>query len=1045
MVPYNISHRPPLTSGSHNLSISQADDHCPSVSSSGRRLALNQNPSRSQLEGGSRIFGPVAHGVYTLDSQGDYSRPINEMEVDLLAHIFEEIGHLPFPDEQRRSSSSPYASYESNPRAPLLDPVDSYADPTDSGSDGFERTSQDTDHSFFPGVHETSCCLPNEPDLVLPYEPPGDSEINAAVTQQPAFPCHDGPKISVHGATIIGGNVNYANRHTVDAAVQERLEKWLQSPPEMTQRQHETEKLRKEGTGRWFLEGNKFMEWLSPDYSGLLWIEGPSGTGKSVLSATVIKQLFADRKLSEKSPAIAFFYFDFRDKDTRSVEIALRRIVLQLSAQSPYPYRALGNQYRSSNGQKLPSYQDLHGVLRQLLHELGCTYIVLDGLDECDGDQFDQLVGLVSALRAWTETPLHLLITSQTRSLFTKRFEGVPHVALEFDVPKDDIKLFISSELETNSNLEIWKPLADRVVDGITRKSNGMFRLAACLLIELYRSPWAEEEELDKILEKLPEDLSGIYDRFLQAIRPAHFIYVEAALRWIMFSNLQPITLTQLADALAFNFSGPAQYIYKPNRREDNVIAIPKWLTGFVEIGGRPDKLQVSLAHASVQDYLLSKHFQNKFTCDLSESISHTFISRTCMSYLLYFGNHPSEKASLFQDPRHNYPLAVYAAHRWCQHLSRSHDRDVLFTTATRLLQDESEQYTALSYLLGGLRFGRGPELSPLHVCCQEGYIEGVCHLLLNGADVNLVGHEGSPLVLASKEGYTDIVRLLFEHGADVNLAGKQYGSALVAASYGGKTEIVNILLASGADINRPCKRYGNALMVACYRGHIETVRLLLENGVDIDLECGENKYGRALVAASSVGRLEIVRLLLKGGADLNLQSGHYGSALSAASYNGHIDLVRLLLHSGPDVNLECGYYGNALGAACRGGHIEIVRLLLESGAHREPGSTTEANPHALKIEIVYLLRERGADIELGGRERRRALEIPSRGREHGDRLAIPSPFSGYGNELARAPFFRSTMHNGTANAMVPRRSSFCTPTADDKENIHLRDVGVMV
>jgi hypothetical protein len=40
------------------------------------------------------------------------------------------------------------------------------------------------------------------------------------------------------------------------------------------------------------------------------------------------------------------------------------------------------------------------------------------------------------------------------------------------------------------------------------------FRLAACLLVELRRSNWVEQEELDKTLENLPNDLFSVYDRF---------------------------------------------------------------------------------------------------------------------------------------------------------------------------------------------------------------------------------------------------------------------------------------------------------------------------------------------------------------------------------------------------------------------------------------------------------------------------------------------------------------------------------------------------
>jgi hypothetical protein len=178
--------------------------------------------------------------------------------------------------------------------------------------------------------------------------------------------------------------------------------------------------------------------------------------------------------LGTAAPAIAFFYFDFRSKETQSVELALRRIVLQLSAQSPSTSTALHSQYKLSNGQRLPSYEDLVAVMQQLLRQLGRTHIILDALDECNEDDFDRLVAFVSMLQAWTETPLHLLITSQTRQIFTKAFKPMPHIALEFDVPQEDIKFFIASELETKSNFKFWRRHADHIVEKIAQKSKGM-------------------------------------------------------------------------------------------------------------------------------------------------------------------------------------------------------------------------------------------------------------------------------------------------------------------------------------------------------------------------------------------------------------------------------------------------------------------------------------------------------------------------------------------------------------------------------------------
>ncbi|KAJ6476803.1 hypothetical protein C8R45DRAFT_1157839 [Mycena sanguinolenta] len=268
------------------------------------------------------------------------------------------------------------------------------------------------------------------------------------------------------------------NTHTLgevyDAVIKKKLEEWLKCP-DMAQKQLDTEKLHAEGTGQWFLEDKRFIEW--EDNPGVLWVEGPSGAGKSVISSTVINDVFVHQARFAAQAylfAVAFFYFDFRNKDTQSVEAALRRIVLQLSAQSPHPYKTLDQHWELSKGQKLPKSQELFLLLFKLLRELGHTYIFLDALDECDSSNFQDLVRLVAELKAWAETPLHLCITSQPRDLFTKSFIGVTQIALEANIVNADIKFFVTTELETNPSLEPWQPHATQVIGQITRKATGM-------------------------------------------------------------------------------------------------------------------------------------------------------------------------------------------------------------------------------------------------------------------------------------------------------------------------------------------------------------------------------------------------------------------------------------------------------------------------------------------------------------------------------------------------------------------------------------------
>ncbi|KAJ7618021.1 ankyrin repeat-containing domain protein [Roridomyces roridus] len=768
-----------------------------------------------------------------------------------------------------------------------------------------------------------------------------------------------------------------------DMAVEKKLEEWLQSPLDMRHKQHETQKLRHAGTGRWFLEGERFLEWQ--DNAGSFWIQGASGTGKSVLSSSIIQKLLNDRELFAdlgKPFGLGFFYFDFKCKDESAVEAALRRIVLQLSAQAPRPFRLLDKCYCVSRGQVLPTREDLQRMLTDLFKEIGRVYIVVDALDECPDAELAQLLSFISLLREWKDTPLHLVFTSQPRSIFTESFMDVPSVLLDPDAIQADIKLFITSELRENRQLKIWARRTDDIVERVLVMSNGMFRLAACLLLELSRCK--RQTELDKTLANLPNDLFGIYDRFVETVRQEDLVYVTGIFRWLIYSA-QSLDLAEIGDALAFDFSDPTCYIYDPNLRDDNVQAIPEWVEGLTTVRQHDGRRIISLAHASVQDYLFSGRFTEKFGFDLAQGPSHDFISHSCLRYLLHFSDHPLDEATL-----PNHPMAQYMARRWCHHLVRSNTQTVSFDHAIQLLQDDSNQYAALNDLRRyqnthsrrGSRFstwkparvqnfhpGMFRWVPPLIVCAEDGYIEGVRWLLNLGADVNFQDAGGSALHASSIRNRPDIVSLLLDSGIDVNVKDKKGRTALEIACAENNTTIVRLLLGHGADTNSNGAFLGTALQTAAWVGNEELVKLLLERGANINAR-GEY-FGSALQAAASRGNTDIARVLLEHGADCNRLGGHYGSALAAASMNGHTDPIRLLLEHGANVNINQNatvpFWGSFMQADELRMHNEAERLLLANGTDvraRIPfhGSALEAAATAGRAELVRFLLQAGAE-----------------------------------------------------------------------------------
>ncbi|KAJ7199888.1 hypothetical protein GGX14DRAFT_661358, partial [Mycena pura] len=553
-----------------------------------------------------------------------------------------------------------------------------------------------------------------------------------------------------------------------------KLEEWLQFPPQMMEKQNDMENLHQKGTGGWLFEDDKFTAWQ--DHAGFLWIQGQSGAGKSVLCSTVIRKLLDDQQLftdKTASPAIGYFYFDFRDEKKQSVEIALRRILLQLSARSTHPYETLNEEYIKSSGQNLPNYGQLLQILKELLGKLGRTCIVLDALDECKEADYQRLVDLISKIQSWSGISLHLLVTSQPRGIFTEAFEDAACITLEPQVTETDIIFFVTTQLQENYKLKKLAKYKEDIISTIVDKSRGMFRLAACLLMEL--SQYALPGKLKEALSELPDDLYEIYDRFLTPIYRKHPVYVERLLCFLVFAA-RPVSLDELDDALAVDISSVNEDSFHPEQRGSAPVICGglEGLVNTVKSDNYNDRwgTTVHLAHASVQEYLLSTKFREQFKCDVRENISHNFIAQTCIGYLLYFCNHPLNAENVWK-----YPLSLYAAHNWHYHLhncSVPSDKGLLGSTM-KLLKNGSQQYDLHDF--------EHPSRGRASIQEQGGRYDDL-------------------LQAAAYEGMAEIVCLLLEKGADINAEGGEYGNALQAAAYRGNTETVHLLLEKGADIN---------------------------------------------------------------------------------------------------------------------------------------------------------------------------------------------------------------------------------------------------
>jgi hypothetical protein len=184
--------------------------------------------------------------------------------------------------------------------------------------------------------------------------------------------------------------------------------------------------------------------------------------------------------------AIAYFYFDFRN-ERQHMDLMLRSIIWQLSGRSPWPYSSLDRLHETlGKGSIQPQRIHLLGVLEDLLSEQDQTYIVIDGLDECNKTDWKPLIQLIHSLCHPAKNAPHLLFTSQPLEEFQTAFKDVTFIELGSSVSNDDIRSFVGSEAPGACN---WagddNNSVKKVTEQIVEKSNGMLVLSSYFHLSL--------------------------------------------------------------------------------------------------------------------------------------------------------------------------------------------------------------------------------------------------------------------------------------------------------------------------------------------------------------------------------------------------------------------------------------------------------------------------------------------------------------------------------------------------------------------------------
>ncbi|GME59925.1 glyoxalase bleomycin resistance protein dioxygenase protein [Neofusicoccum parvum] len=307
-----------------------------------------------------------------------------------------------------------------------------------------------------------------------------------------------------------------------------------------------------EGTFRWLPENEAYRKFAGGDEEPLLWVTGDRGLGKSSLACFAVDDLRQQRHLYKST--VASFFFKEEHEELRSTVNLLRSVAAQV-AESDIKYREevatevkkIEDQLRDDDGTLL--WERLFASKFPNSSETR-LFVVVDGLDEADGDDRKKLLDLFKQIKK-DGLQIRVLLTSGPALEGVKEMEPAS-LPLTIEHLKKDVRQIIRARIKSLTRLRRLRlPVRKRIAFKLQQKADSVLYVEHVLrrLNSLGR-----EAVILKELEKLPDSLSGLYSLLLAECQKGRgddeFASLKRLFAWLAYSK-RPLTLGEASNLVA--------------------------------------------------------------------------------------------------------------------------------------------------------------------------------------------------------------------------------------------------------------------------------------------------------------------------------------------------------------------------------------------------------------------------------------------------------------------------------------------------------------
>ncbi|PMD19838.1 hypothetical protein NA56DRAFT_574686, partial [Hyaloscypha hepaticicola] len=376
------------------------------------------------------------------------------------------------------------------------------------------------------------------------------------------------------------------------------------------------------------------LTWLKHG-TGLFWVSGKAGSGKSTLMKFIANHPTTRRSLEEwaspKGVVIATHYFWAAGTEIqKSQHGLLRSLLYDICRMCPKhildicPVRWSRTNLMDSTHAREWSTHELLEALRALARRtvtLAKYCMFIDGVDEFNGDHFE----LCQVLKELSASPnVKCCLSSRPFNVFEDAFGGGQCQKLNIhDLTREDISVYAQSRLMEHprwTEASFSKEQMETVINSITERADGVF-LWVFLVTRSLRDGLVNGDtvrDLQKRLESLPTDLEAFFKHMLDLVED-HYHQTMARVLRIAINARQSLDL-QFYQIYEFEAEDEDYALnqstewYAPGRLDATLDQCRRRINarcgGLLEIRNN----RVEFLHRTVRDFFLTREM-NDYLC----------------------------------------------------------------------------------------------------------------------------------------------------------------------------------------------------------------------------------------------------------------------------------------------------------------------------------------------------------------------------------------------------------------------------------------------